>query len=172
MNKQRVDIDDIALQLHNLATEPGLQCWELDHIYKRFYELRFEEMLRDFKEVVQILSSTKKIDEWKFKASMKDRFEHLENERGQAFSYYLKASRSSMSVEYEVEIIWPSDKMNIIRKDYKVGKSVGEGNFVVKEKFELDLILSPVNINQFQRNSLFSSWFYRLYFDMKDEGLI
>lgn len=163
---EKIDIDNIALMLHNLSDYDGFYCWELDHIYKEFYFYRINDLLRDFKEVVQVLSKTQNMCEWLFTASVTDRFEYLESEKGSAFSYYLEASRSSMAVKYICQIEWPSDTIRITRLDLE------NSEYVKKESFELSKYTSNVNLSHFQRNSLFSNWFYRLFYDMKSEKLI
>lgn len=163
---EKIDIDNIALLLHNNGEYDGFYCWELDHIYKQFYTYRFNDLVRDFKTTVQRLSKIQKMEEWRFTVSVTDHFEHLESERGSAFSYYLEASRSSMAVKYICQIEWPKDTIQITRLEFENGK------YVKKEFFELNKYASDVNLTHFQRNSLFSNWFYRLFYDMENEKLI
>jgi hypothetical protein len=167
--ENKINIDNVALMFHNLGEYNGFQCWELEHVYIQFIQLRTAEFKKHFFYLVDELFNQSKtndrlLSEWNVevrKSSLHSNSPKYGN------SYYLKAGRSSMCVEYEVEVK-PFDPYFYIKKyEYEQGENV------LKDSYKLAFGPSlEIRFTEYQRLSLFSNWFYYLYNEAKREGVI
>jgi hypothetical protein len=122
---------------------------ELLRLYNGLMEEHYEEMISDLIKLCKALQG-KDVEEWRISLEMLNRFP---TEDGEYWSIKLKASRSSMAVEYSVKYLWPNEYITLTRKE--IGK--------LDKTFQI--APNKANIVNYQEWALFGSWLQRLIQD-------